>query len=306
MFKNLVLAGGGMKLICILGAIKYLEEKQYLENIEKYYGNSAGSILCMQLNLGFTSCEIINFYNNFDLQKLLTINIDNIFNEFYLYDNTKFEKLIKLFITYKLGIDNINITLLELYNKTKKILNISAVSLNEKKIMYLSFKTFPNLFVWKAVMMSCSIPLLFKPISYNSDLFVDGALIDNFPIIAVPNEELNETLGIEVIFNIQDEKYICNDITDYIYHILQILLNKETTYNSIYNIITIKINQDRIKNLIDVNISKEDKEFLINYGYDEIKKNIIFLFKNKNISSDASTQTDIYIKHNYKKRSNSF
>jgi hypothetical protein len=33
MFKNLVLAGGGIKLICILGAIKFLEEYNYLQHI---------------------------------------------------------------------------------------------------------------------------------------------------------------------------------------------------------------------------------------------------------------------------------
>ena len=45
MIKNLVISGGGIKIISALGVIKYLEENNNLKSINKFYGTSAGSIL---------------------------------------------------------------------------------------------------------------------------------------------------------------------------------------------------------------------------------------------------------------------
>jgi NTE family protein len=285
MFKNLVLAGGGIKLLCVLGAIKFLEENNYLSHITNFYGNSAGAILSLQLVLGYTSTEIIDFYNKFNLEKLLILNTDKLFNEYCLYDNSKLEKIIKLFITFKYGIKDSNITLLELYNKTKKFLSISTVSIKQKNIIYLSHLNYPDLYVWKAILMSSSIPLIFKPIEYNSDYFVDGALLENFPFPGVPINELNETLGIHVLLNIKNEVFKCDDLSEYMMNILKILLNKGHHYNVNYKVITINIDNDIIKHVLDLNLTISDKEKLINFGFVEIK-NQIKLFQNitKNVS----------------------
>jgi predicted acylesterase/phospholipase RssA len=79
MIKNLVISGGGVKIIGALGVIKYLDENNILKSIENYYGTSAGSILCLMLVLGFDSSEIIKFIEKFDLNKIFIVNTDNLF-----------------------------------------------------------------------------------------------------------------------------------------------------------------------------------------------------------------------------------
>jgi NTE family protein len=288
MFKNLVLAGGGIKLICILGAIKFLEECNYLQNIEKLYANSAGAIISLQIILGYTSSEIIDFYNKFELEKLLVLNIENVFTDFCIYENHKLEKLIKLFISFKYGAQYENITLLELFNKSNKYFSISTVSLGKKKVIHLTHLNYPDLYVWKAILMSTSIPLAFKPIEYDTDLFVDGGLLENFPFSSIPVSELNQTLGLQVLLEMEEEEVICEDITEYMMHILKIIFNRNNIYNENYKIITIKIKDDRIKHLLDFNLTIQDKEVLIDYGYEQVKNSIDLL---NNIQKDIGCQT---------------
>ena len=103
MIKNLVISGGGIKIISAFGVIKYLEENNLLKSINNFYGTSAGSILCLILILGFNAEEIIKFIEDFDLNKIFIINSDNLFTTFNVCENTKLEKVIKLFLNFKLG-----------------------------------------------------------------------------------------------------------------------------------------------------------------------------------------------------------
>ncbi|MEX2231977.1 MAG: patatin-like phospholipase family protein [Cyclobacteriaceae bacterium] len=55
--KNLVLDCAGIKRIAYAGAIRYLEEKEMIGNIEKVGGTSAGAIAALAVALGYDSKE---------------------------------------------------------------------------------------------------------------------------------------------------------------------------------------------------------------------------------------------------------
>ena len=311
MIKNLVISGGGIKIISALGTIKYLEENNHLKLINNYYGTSAGSILCLMLVLGFNVEEIIKFIENFDLNKIFIINSDNLFTTFNVCENTKLEKVIKLFLNFKLGkisllsdtesigmlsIDNNfeNITMKELYNKTNKYLSITSVCLDTHEAVYISHETFPDIPVWKAILMSCSIPLIFKPVEWKDKLYIDGGLVDNFPLFNINLDEIKYTLGIQINLNYKKNNDSKNSLVEesniynYVLNLIQIIMESKTEIKP-YNIISIKIDNLILNNSLSVDINKDIKIKLINIGYEQTK--IIFptLFniKTKNIGTQT-------------------
>ena len=72
----------------------------------------------------------------------------------------------------------------------------------------------PDCKIIDALIMSISIPLLFNPIKYNNQYYVDGGLIDNYPITYFENER-KETLGILVSSNTIN-RFDINNIEDYL------------------------------------------------------------------------------------------
>ena len=174
MIRNLVISGGGIKIIALIGVIKYLEENNMLSNISNFYGTSAGSILSLLIILNYSSSEIISFIESFSLEKIFIINTDDFFDNLSICNNYKFKKLIKLFIKFK--VNNENITLNDLFLLTNKNLTLTSVSLKLKQAIYINYLSHPHLPVYKAIMMSCSIHVIFKPIEWENDFFIDGVL----------------------------------------------------------------------------------------------------------------------------------
>jgi predicted acylesterase/phospholipase RssA len=57
-----------------------------------------------------------------------------------------------------------------------------SYNLTTNKLIYFSNKTTPQMEVKEAVILSCAIPLLFSPCSFNGEKYIDGGIIDNFPV----------------------------------------------------------------------------------------------------------------------------
>jgi NTE family protein len=277
MIKNLVISGGGVKIIASLGVIKYLKENDLLKSINNYYGTSAGSIICLMLALGFELEEMVKFIENFDLDKLIIVNTENLFTTFNVCENTKIEKVIKLFLNFKLNNQNDlkkinyeNITMKELYNKTNKYLSVTSTCLTTQEAVYISHETFPNIPVWKAILMSCSIPLIFKPIEWENKQYVDGGLIDNFPLFNIKLDEIKYTLGIQINLNCKASSLEDQNIYNYVINLIEIILESQIEIKP-YNIISIKIDNTLIQNALSVNINIDTKKKIIMSAYEQSK-----------------------------------
>lgn len=278
MIHNLVISGGGIKIISTIGIIKLLEEEKIIKNINKFYGTSAGSLICLLIILGFSSSEMIKFIEKFDFNKIFYVCTDKIFDEFCVCDNSKFEKLIKLFINFKLK-NSHDITMIELFNLTNKFLTITTISIKQKKVVYLDHLTYPDLPVYKAIVMSCSIPLIFAPVKWQDDLFIDGGLIDNFPLFNIPNNEILSTLGIQICLDISKLDTHYDNIYNYTLTLIKIIMEYSIQIKS-YNIISVLIDSDIVSNSLDINISSSIRLELINQGYIQAKEKFNKLFKN--------------------------
>ena len=165
--KNLVISGAGITGIGFLGIIKYLEEKNLLNDISTYLGTSAGSIIIYLLSINYNSLELIEFCKYFNFEKILgEFSLDNMFNNFGFNHNNKWSYVLKRMTESK----NFShkITFKEHFELTKIKLIIVACCLNESKTYYLSYENYPNMEIIEAIKISCCVPIYFQPFNSGS------------------------------------------------------------------------------------------------------------------------------------------
>lgn len=269
--KNiLVLAGGGMKGLGILGAIKYLEELDLIKNIEIYAGTSIGLIISVLIIIGYTSHDIYKFTKLFDMSKSLDLDINNLFTKYTINNCNNYDIILSELLKKK----NINpkINLLELYKLTKKKVIGTTVCITTKQTEYISYENYPELDVLTFMKMSSSVPFLFQPVTYKNKLYIDGGLTDNFPLDLF-NNKLENVIGINIIseyFNIKEVK----DILDYFLTIMGIFItnNIKCYTDSKYKNIVYNINITN-SNPFNFSMSNKDKKNMYMEGYNYMKEN---------------------------------
>lgn len=281
--KNLVLCSGGIKGISHLGALYALSTLNCLNNIERYAGSSVGGLIVLLLIIGYSTTELFEFVKSFEFDRLKNISLLNI-QLFGLDDGSKLEYTIKRLIKNK-GFDE-EITMQQLFDLTKKELILTTVCLNDTKLVYLSYKTFPNLPVYLAARMTTAVPLFYCPVLYENRYYVDGACNESYPISVFENE-IHKTIGILLIDKHQTIDKIDN-LETYIFRILECITNSiSTKLTQLYSTNTIKINVENI-NFINYNINDKTKDQLFIEGFSSILDNIDNLLLLKNIISSSS------------------
>ena len=148
-----------------------------------------------------------------------------------------------------------------------------------------------------AILMSCALPPIFKPILYNNEYYLDGGMLCNYPIndclLKYPNKE--ETLGLHVTTGSQNEKIEFSEnctMPDYMMLLIKILISntQKQNYVSDRNEIIIKTKNCALhvevwKNLLD----QDKKQNLYNEGV-ELGRNYI---KEQNLKTDLACQHSV-------------
>lgn len=276
MYKNLVLSGGGVKGISLIGALKYLDENNLLNQIKVFAGSSVGVFISALYIIGYSIDEMYKFTMSLDLSCFKTeFSLSNFLSEFGFENGNSIEFIIQKLIENKIG--NKDITLQELFEKTKKKLIIAVTCINTNRVEYLDYTNNPSLPLWIAVRMTTSIPIFYKPVVYNNKIYVDGGLIDNFPIQLF---NIKETLGIVIIDNVSQMQTIDSiDLEQYLIGVFKCLL-----YGNIYDkidkykesVVSIEVSST---NFIDFDMDKDFKNSIFNSGYYSMED---YLLKNYN------------------------
>jgi len=188
-FKNLVFEGGGVKGVAYLGAMEVLEQKQILQKIERVGGTSAGAINALLFGLGYTNKEIKQIIMSLDFESFLDDSFGvirdtiRLIKDFGWHKGDNFRNWIADIIEYKTG--NPNATFADLKrNKDKgfRDLYFIGVNLSTGFATTFSYEDTPNFPIADAIRISMAIPLFFTAIKNNGDVFVDGGLLNNYPI----------------------------------------------------------------------------------------------------------------------------
>ena len=190
-FRNLVFEGGGVKGIAYVGATEVLEKKGILPNIQRVGGTSAGAINALLLGLNYTPAETKQILSELDFRNFLddtwgvVRDTNRILTEFGWYKGDFFRRWIGDRIAAKAG--NPDATFNDIHNqmgqKGFRELFFVGTNLSTGFAEVFSNEHTPRWCVADAVRISMSIPLFFAAKrSMRGDVYVDGGLIDNYPI----------------------------------------------------------------------------------------------------------------------------
>ena len=280
---TLCFSGGGTKGLVFIGSVKALIDKNIiiLQNIKKFIGTSAGSIISFLLSINYTPEEIEDFVLNFDFKKLEPDpSCENLFTNFGLDDGKKLEYLLSKLLYFKLKTKKI--TFGELFDKTNNELIISATCINTNKSKYFNYKFTPDDDVILALKMSVAVPFYFYPVYYEGYHYIDGGILDNYPIQL---GNIESTLGLAVI---SDKYNQIDDFGDYMIKVIKLILNANLI-NKIkyYKNSTIGIISSE-KNFIDLKMNNQTKKIMIDRGYNKVIKEYNYYIKHltKNILAD--------------------
>ena len=143
---------------------------------------------------------------------MLNVNFEKIVNDYSLIDQKDYEILLKKIISYKNF--NPNITLKELYDKTNKEINLITYNITTCSEETLNYLTYPDLMLWEGLYMTSALPFLFNPYEYKTKIYIDGGIVNNFPIDNVRNENKFKTIGICIDGYIPELKTLQKYITE--------------------------------------------------------------------------------------------
>lgn len=228
--KHLVISGGGTYGLAAYGALRELHKhgKWDLQNIQSCHGTSIGTCILLMVLFGYDWETLDKFLIdrpwkhvfNFDWSHFLSI-YDNC--GVFTLDNFK-QAWEPLF----LGADlSIHLTLKELYDKTKIDFFIYSAEINGFELASFSHKTHPSMKLLEACYCSCSLPILFKPLSIEGKYYVDGGIFLNYPIqqcLELSGAHKKEVLGIRKV-TIHNDKHQMNSETNLMEYILLLVRN---------------------------------------------------------------------------------
>jgi predicted acylesterase/phospholipase RssA len=183
--RHLVISGGGPSMIQSLGAIQQLAQNQIIDlnNIVSIYGTSAGAILGAMLCLQFDWTVLTDYILLRPWQDVFPIKVQNILDAYSkrgIFDRDVVVKCFKPLLDAKdISLD---VTLLEFFNITHVDLHMFAFDVNHFQLDDISHTSHPSLSLIDALHATSSIPILFAPVFIGDKCYIDGGIINNYPL----------------------------------------------------------------------------------------------------------------------------
>lgn len=190
--KHIVLSGGGHVGFTQCAILKTLFEKGFynFDYIKTIYAASAGAILGVVLCLNHNFDDLIEYIIDRPWHESIDLDISNFLN-FYqdkgIFKDEIFVTILKPLLCAK---DlHMNSTLRELYNISKIELNILSTKMEDFSAYKMNYRTHPSMTILQAVHMSAAIPFVFQPVFYDNQCFMDGGIVNNYPLEMCLNEQ---------------------------------------------------------------------------------------------------------------------
>ncbi|ELR73840.1 Patatin [Fulvivirga imtechensis AK7] len=156
---GLVLSGGGARGIAHLGVIKALEEAGLI--FSAISGSSAGAIIGAFYAQGFTADEIICI-----VKEVKTYH--------FLLPSLSWKGLLKIDVIRRFADRHLRVTTFE---ELAIPLYVAATHLKSGRT-----KIFQSGDLVSALAASSCIPVLFDPVEYEGELYIDGGILNNLPV----------------------------------------------------------------------------------------------------------------------------
>jgi len=181
----LVLSGGGHLGFIELGALYHLEKEQFWDKkkIKSIYATSIGTVIAVLIAVNL-EWDIINDYMiKRPWDKIFQIKSTHIFQLFDtngIYDEDISLQFIKPILD-ALDLPQ-DISLKDFFEITKIEINFFSFNFTLCETVKINYINFPDLPLYKAIYMSCCVPIFFKPFIWNEEVYIDGGMESNYPI----------------------------------------------------------------------------------------------------------------------------
>jgi NTE family protein len=162
---NLVLGGGALKGAAHVPLLEYLEERKI--KVNAISGTSAGALVGALYGSGKTPKEILDFFLETPIFKYawLTPFSNGMFN------SMKYQKYFEAHIR-------------KTFKELDFPLHVCATNMSRSESVY-----FNEGQLYHKLLASCAVPGIFKPVLIDDEMYSDGAVMDNFPLLPFDNDD---------------------------------------------------------------------------------------------------------------------
>lgn len=266
------LSGAGNLGYALLGAVEELQRSGLdISKVRYFAGTSAGAIIAVFLACRIPIANIKKFVINLDVQHMFADQNDGIRNRFKrksIFDGSKMESSIEDFLREHTGIPKI--TLQQIYEVYGSTIILATVDIKHpQEPIYLSHTNYPNLPAAKAARASSSIPLVFDPVYHEDKIFVDGGVLDIFPI-----KELQKHIPLSRITGVSmdnDIKYIDEDWKKLPYYtgLNAKMFRRRFSRN--------RLTRDELRRVVFISFHDKGREYsAINFNMTDDIKNVVY------------------------------
>jgi len=193
-YENLVLSGGLSQMHAIGGALEVLNQKGIVTKLKRFVGVSGGAVVAGLLSCNYSVEEILQILKSTNPGNFLdddwgTIrDTQRLLQNFGYYKGDRFQKWYATLLEAKAG--NESVTFEKAHFQFGKDLIVTATDVNSVEPVYFSKETSPRMRIIDAVRAAITVPFFISAIrSARGDLFVDGSLLDSYPI-GILDEEI--------------------------------------------------------------------------------------------------------------------
>ena len=283
--KHVILSGGGIKGITMLGVMHYLSKRKIInfDCVSSIAGSSVGALIGSLISIGYSPYQLYHEYKVMNFGSLLEPNISNLFKYYGL--DTGYKLVAYIHKMFKGRGLNENITFQQHFETTGIHLILTGTNVNLRKTEYFDYVHTPNTKVSDAIRISLSFPFYFTSPKFKECYYVDGGVLDNFPIHLFHNAPSHEILAIK-IKKVRDQTLSTspvnipqiNDFETWLYSLVCCFLEeieylKATTNHTTYFHSTIFVEETEVA-IMDLNISEERYEKLFQKGIETAKEYI--------------------------------
>lgn len=270
--STIVLSGGGMNGFNLLGALSYLKDKKYLDKVTTYIGTSIGGILGYLLCLGYTPIEIVVYFETKNIGKSLShFNLVNMLNGSGASTYSPLQTHLERMTIEKIGQ---YVTMSDLQTKLGKRLVLCTYNLTENRAEYITPETHPSLPCLVGLRMTSNLPFVFEDFKYMGSFYIDGGIIDNFPILE--SDPSAKVVGIALdpttAYNKTSDE---QNFMEYIFHLMMIPMNKDMNQKikeaEKRGHCVIKLRKRSLTHFIEFNMKNKETLDLFSDGYNDAK-----------------------------------
>lgn len=222
-------SGGGTKGLIYTGVLDAMEDhmirtgksfEEWRASLKGLSGTSAGSICCLAVLLGLDKFQRSKLIKNIfsDMRNIVPCpDITLMVTSYGLENGNTFKSQIQAILNES-GL-NPETTLGDIKRLFGKEFVCVCTDIQKQEPIHLSSSNTPNVKVYDAIYMSCSIPFVFAPMKFQDNYIVDGSLTEDIPNVF----DSSKTLFLVIRKNTSTQHI--SSWPDYIYCFLKVSLH---------------------------------------------------------------------------------